>query len=66
MRASLTTTHLLVVPTPALRTAVYCTEAGCGEGDEHLWPGSYLWGDVVAASGGSGGDELPGVTGVQV
>ncbi len=64
--APLITTHLLVVPTFAPRTAMYSTKAGRGERHEHLRANGYLRRDVMAASGGPGGDELPGVAGVRV
>lgn len=55
-----------MIPARGAAAGVHGPEARGGQGGEHLRVGGHAGGDVVASSAGSGGDELPGVAGVQV
>ncbi|SKV51406.1 Uncharacterised protein [Mycobacteroides abscessus subsp. abscessus] len=64
--ALLVATHHTVVTADAACAAMDRTEAGRGQRGEYLGTVGHGGGDVVAASSGSCGDELPSVAGVQV
>ena len=66
VRALLVATHRTVVTTDAACAAMDRAEAGRGQRGEYLGTVGHGGGDVVAASGCSCGDELPGVAGIQV
>ena len=64
--ASLVSAHRPVVTADAACAAMDGAEAGRGQRGEYLGTVGHGRGDVVAASSGSCGDELPSVAGVQV